>query len=99
MRRFNKEDFLKILGWNLHEKASIAYLAKNLYDDITDKEWEELKGCYEDGYLIIEEDRERIFVILDHLKPSTIKRKLNTGKDSGLYLTKEGRPCLFIYDL
>lgn len=102
MKKFTREEFILTLSRGIMEEESCVYLIENLYNDISWEEWEEMKEFYENdknGYLFMEDNMEKIVTILNHLKPSTIRKNLNTGRDNGLYLTDEGFPCLFIYDL
>ena len=102
MKKFTREEFIFTLIGGIVEQESRTYLIEHLYNDISWEEWEDMREWYENesnGYLVMEEDPEKIVVFLNHLKPSTIKKSLNTGKDNGLYLTDEGYLGLFIYDL
>lgn len=99
MKKFTREEFLVALIQGIIEEESCVYLMENLYNDISLEEWEEMKEFYNNGCLVMEDDLDKILTVLNHLKPSTIRKNLNTGRDNGLYLTDEGFPCLLIYEL
>lgn len=102
MKKITRDELRFMLSRGLMEEESYLYLIENLYNDISWEEWEDMKNFYENesnGYLVMEEDPDKIVMFLNHLKPSTIRKNLNTGKDNGLYLTDEGFPCLLIYEL
>lgn len=99
MKKFTREEFLVALIQGIFEEESCVYLMENLYNDISLEEWEEMKEFYNNGCLVMEDDLDKILTVLNHLKPSTIRKNLNTGRDNGLYLTDEGFPCLLIYEL